>query len=133
MPKDRLAVREWSQIPGIGYGGMFAPVLRLQSICMVLAIAAELKYEIYMMDALTTFFNTNAEEEVFFKISSRHERSKKARVPSVTKIKKSLYGLIHAPIICLVRWIIASATSSFNRSSLTRACTFTRTISASCL
>ena len=51
----------WCQVPGIDYVGMFAPVCRLQNICMVLAIAAELDYEIYMMDAQTAFFKADAE------------------------------------------------------------------------
>ena len=45
----------WSKVSGIDYGGTFAPVCRLQSILMVLAIAAELDYEIYMLDVQTTF------------------------------------------------------------------------------
>ena len=53
--KGRLVARRRSQVPGIDYGGTFAPVRGLQSICMVLTIAAELEYEIYMMDAQMVF------------------------------------------------------------------------------
>ena len=95
--KSRLIVRGWSQVPGIDYGGTFAPISRLQSICMVLVIAAELNYEIYTMDAQTAFFKTNAEEEVLFKISLEYERSNNARVSLVMKAKKSLDGPRHAP------------------------------------
>ena len=48
--KGRLVVLGWSQVPGIDFGGTLSPVYRLQSIRMVLAIAAELDYEVYMLD-----------------------------------------------------------------------------------
>ena len=60
--KSCLVVQEWSQVLGIGYGGTFALVCRLQSIRMMLAIAAELDYEIYMMDVQTAFLNADVEE-----------------------------------------------------------------------
>ena len=49
--KSRLVVLGWAQVPGIDCGGTFAPVCRLQSIRMLLAIAAELDYEVLMLDA----------------------------------------------------------------------------------
>ena len=65
--KGRLVVLGWSQVPGIDYGGTFAPVRRLQSIRMVVAIAAELDYEIYMLDVQTTFLDADVEEKAFVK------------------------------------------------------------------
>ena len=41
--KGQLVVLGWSQVPRIDCGGTFAPVYRLQSIRMVLAIVAELE------------------------------------------------------------------------------------------
>ena len=41
--KGQLVVLGWSQVPRIDCGGTFAPMYRLQSIRMVLAIAAELE------------------------------------------------------------------------------------------
>ena len=41
--KCRLVVLRWSQVPEIVCGGIFAPVYRLQSIRVVLAIAAGLE------------------------------------------------------------------------------------------
>ena len=48
--KGRLVVLGGSQVPGINCGGIFAPVCRLHSIRMVLAIAADQDYEVYMLD-----------------------------------------------------------------------------------
>ena len=41
-PKARLVAKRWNQVPGRDCGGTFAPVCRLQSVRMVLAIAAEM-------------------------------------------------------------------------------------------
>ena len=95
--KGRLVVLGWSQVPGVDCGGTFAPVCRLQSIRMVLPIAAELDYEIYMLDVQTAFLNADVEEEVFVKMDPGYERSNEFEVPLVMKLKKSLYGLRQSP------------------------------------
>ena len=43
------------QILGVDCGGNFAPVCKLQSIRMMLAIAAELDYEVHMLDLQTAY------------------------------------------------------------------------------
>ena len=60
---------------------------------MVLAVAAELDYEIYMLDLQTTFFNADVEEEGFVKMPPGDERRNETEVPLAMKLKKSLYGL----------------------------------------
>ena len=84
--KGRLVVLGWSQVRGIYCGGTFVPVCRLKSIRMVLAIAAELDYEIYMVDVQTPFLNADVEEEAFVEMAPGHERSNKFRLPLVMKL-----------------------------------------------
>ena len=64
---------------------------------MVLAIAAELDYEIYILDVQTAFFNAEVDEEVFGKKVPGYERSNESEVPLIIKIKKSLYDLRQSP------------------------------------
>ena len=71
--KTRLVVLGWAQVSGIDCGSTFAPVCRLQSIRMVLAIAAELDYEVLMLDVQTAFLNANVEEEVYVKMALDYE------------------------------------------------------------
>ena len=47
--KGRAVVLRWGQLPGIDCGSTFAPVCRLQSIRMVLAIAAEYNRECWQL------------------------------------------------------------------------------------
>ena len=49
---------------------------------MVLTIAAELDYEVYMLDVQTTFLNADVEEEVFVKMAPGYEHSNESGVPS---------------------------------------------------
>lgn len=60
---------------------------------MMLAIAAELVYEVFMLDVQTAFLNAKMEEEVFDKMPPGYEITNKFGVPLVMKLKKSLYGL----------------------------------------
>ena len=87
--KGRLVMLGWSQVPGIDCGGTFAPVCRLQSIRMVLAIAVELGYRVYMLDVPTAFLNADVEEEVFGKMAPGYERSNEFEVSLVMKFKKN--------------------------------------------
>ena len=61
--KARLVAKGWNQVPGRDYSGTFAPVCRLQSIRMVLAIAAEMNWEVVQLDVNTAFLYADIEEE----------------------------------------------------------------------
>ena len=95
--QSRLIVPEWAQLPGIICGGTFTPVCRLQSIHMMLAIAAELDYGVLMLDVQTTFLNTDVEKEVYVKMVPGYETYDKSGVPFVMKLKKGIYGLRQSP------------------------------------
>ena len=92
--KSCLVVLGWAQVPGIDCGGCFAPVYRLQSIRMMLAITAELDYEVLILNVQTAFLNADdVEEEVHVKMAPGYETYDKSGVPFVMKLKKRLYGL----------------------------------------
>ena len=65
-------------------GGPFAPVCRLQSIIMMVAITAEQDYKIYMVDVQTAFLDADVEEDVFVKMLPGYERSNKAALSGGT-------------------------------------------------
>ena len=95
--KSRLVVLGWAQVPRIDCGGTFVPVFRLQSIRMMLAVAAELDYEVLMLDVQTAFLNVDIEEDVYFEMAPGYETYDKSEVPFVMKLKKSLYGFRQSP------------------------------------
>ena len=65
--KARLVAQGWNQVHGRDCGGTYAPVCRLQSIRMVLVIAAELNLEVRQLDVKTGFLYADIEEEVYVK------------------------------------------------------------------
>ena len=71
--KGRVVVLGWGQVPGVDCGGTFAPVCRLQSIRMVLAIATEFDFECWQLDYNTAFLNAKVEEEVYVKMAPGYE------------------------------------------------------------
>ena len=82
---------------------------------MMLAIAAELDYKIYMIQVQTSFFNADMEEG-FVKMLPRYEHSNTARVSFLMKCKKSFTDFGKASRTGLIRWISASTTPNFDTS-----------------
>ena len=93
--KARLVAQ--GHVHGRDCGGTYAPVCRLQSIRMVLAIAAELKLEVRQLDVKTAFLYADIEEEVYVKTAPGFETTNKDGVQLVMKLEKSLYGLAQSP------------------------------------
>ena len=60
--QSRLVVLGWAKVPEIDCGDTFAPVCRLESIDMMLAIAAELDYEVLVLGVQIAFLNADVEE-----------------------------------------------------------------------
>lgn len=58
----------YSQIHGIDFHDTFVPVARLESLRLMLAIAAELKITIYQLDVVTAFLNGFLEEKVYMDV-----------------------------------------------------------------
>lgn len=62
--RGHLAVRGWSLVPRIDCDGTFASVCRLQSIRMMLTIAAKLVCGVLMLDVQTGFLNTDVQKDL---------------------------------------------------------------------
>jgi hypothetical protein len=58
--KARLVVKGYSQEPGIDYHDTFAPVSRLDTIKMLLMIAAQTGWYVWQMDVKSAFFEWNS-------------------------------------------------------------------------
>ncbi|PNY10358.1 retrotransposon-related protein, partial [Trifolium pratense] len=93
--KARLVAQGYTQIEGVDFDEIFAPVARLESIRLLLAVACILKFKLYQMDVKSAFLNGYLNEEVYV------EQPKGFVDPSfpnhVYKLKKALYGLKQAP------------------------------------
>ena len=63
--KSRLVAQEYTQVEGIDFDKTFAPVARLESIRILLAIASHLNFKLYQMDVKSVFLNGMLQEEVY--------------------------------------------------------------------
>ena len=63
--KEILVAKGYSQIHGIDYNETFAPVEKMDSIRLALAIAASKQWEMHHMDVKCAFLNGNITEEIY--------------------------------------------------------------------
>ncbi|KAE8709398.1 Agamous-like MADS-box protein AGL6 [Hibiscus syriacus] len=93
--KARLVAKGYSQKAGIDYDEIFAPVARLETIRLIISLAAQNKWKIQQMDVKSAFLNGVLEEELYIQQPSGYEV--KGHEDKVLKLNKALYGLKQAP------------------------------------
>ena len=87
-------VQGWSQRPGIDCGATFAPVCRIESQRLLLAISTQHDWDIYMLDVKSALIQSKIDEEVFVKQAPGYGILKAATgIPMVMKLKQAIYGL----------------------------------------
>src|SRR5579859_5279262 len=89
-----LVARGFSQIYGVNYRDTYAPVVKLESIRILIAIAAIYGLEIHQMDVVTAFLAGELKEEIYMEQPEGYEMNGK---DMVCRLIKSLYGLKQAP------------------------------------
>ena len=93
--KARLVAQGYSQIEEIDYEETFSPVVRLESIRILLEIACSLRIKLYQMDVKNAFLNRILSEEVYVEQPKGFEDQ---IFPNhLYRLKKTLYGLKQAP------------------------------------
>ena len=93
--KARLVAKGYSQRAGIDYDEVFAPVARLETVRLIISLAAQNNWKIHQMDVKSAFLNGVLEEEVYIQQPLGYVVKKNEE--KVLKLKKALYGLKQAP------------------------------------
>ncbi|WVZ89448.1 hypothetical protein U9M48_035855 [Paspalum notatum var. saurae] len=87
--KARLVAKGYSQVEGIDFGEIFAPIARLEAIRFLLAYATHHYMKLYQMDVKSAFLNVYVEQSPGFEDTNNPNH--------VYRLSKALYGLKQAP------------------------------------
>jgi hypothetical protein len=88
-------VKGYAQCRGIDYDEVFAPVERLDSVRLLIALAAQEGWEVHHLDVKSVFLNGDLQEEVF--VEQPVGFIKPGKEHQVLRLRKALYGLHQAP------------------------------------
>ena len=92
--KAHLVAQGYAQCQGLDYDQTFSPVVRLQTVRILLAIAHQYGLYAIQLDVSTAFLNSKIDKDVHVRIPLTFET--KQMEGKCSKLKKALYGLKQA-------------------------------------
>nr|KYP36589.1 Retrovirus-related Pol polyprotein from transposon TNT 1-94 [Cajanus cajan] len=128
--KARLVAKGFTQKQDIDFFDTFAPVARISSIRVLIALASIHRLVIHQMDVKTAFLNGELEEEIYM------TQPEGCEVPGqenkVCRLLKSLYGLKQAPKQWHEKFDQVLLNDGFSSSSADK-CVYTKSMNDDCV
>eukprot|EP00252_Welwitschia_mirabilis_P009026 TRINITY_DN21303_c0_g1_i1.p1 TRINITY_DN21303_c0_g1~~TRINITY_DN21303_c0_g1_i1.p1 ORF type:complete len:158 (-),score=29.73 TRINITY_DN21303_c0_g1_i1:15-488(-) len=90
--KARLVAKGYEQRPGLDYQEVFSLVARMETIRLIIALAAQNQWKIHQMDVKLAFLNGPLQGKVYVEQPPGFLKQ-----GNEEKLKKALYGLKQAP------------------------------------
>jgi hypothetical protein len=112
--KARLVAKGYVQQAGIDYDEVLAPVARVDSVRLLLALAAHKGWEVHHMDVKSAFLNGDLQEEVY--VSQPAGFITNGAEDKVFRLHKALYGLKQAPRAWNAKFDTTMGSLGFRRS-----------------
>jgi hypothetical protein len=94
--KARLVAKGFSQVEGVDYDEIFSPVVRYETIRIILALTALEKLHITGLDVKSAFLYGELEEEIY--MSQPEGFVTKGQEHKVLRLKRAMYGLKQAAL-----------------------------------
>uniref|UniRef100_A0A8R7U4Q1 Reverse transcriptase Ty1/copia-type domain-containing protein n=1 Tax=Triticum urartu TaxID=4572 RepID=A0A8R7U4Q1_TRIUA len=93
--KARLVVKGYAQRQGVDFDEVFAPVARMETVRVLIALAAHAGWPVHHMDVKSAFLNGDLAKEVF--VHQPEGFINDDNPHGVLRLSKALYGLRQAP------------------------------------
>ncbi|GJR49295.1 zinc finger, CCHC-type containing protein [Tanacetum coccineum] len=93
--KARLVAKGYVQEQGIDFDEVFAPVARIETVRLILALAAYHGWQVHHLDVKSAFLHGDLKEEVY--VTQPEGFVQQGNSGKVYKLTKALYGLRQAP------------------------------------
>ena len=93
--KARLVAKGYAQEYGVDYEEVYAPVARMDTVRMILALAAQRGWCVFQLDVKSAFLHGKLAENVYVEQPRGYEIKNEEH--KVYKLNKALYGLKQAP------------------------------------
>ncbi|CAN0896019.1 Retrovirus-related Pol polyprotein from transposon TNT 1-94 [Linum grandiflorum] len=112
--KARLVAQGYRQEYGIDYDETFAPVAKMQTVRMLLALAAQKVWPLYQLDVKNAFLHGQLKETVYMECPPGYNQASEGMV---CLLNRSLYGLKQAPRAWFETFQTLILDSGFQQSS----------------
>ena len=113
--KARLVAKGYTQTYGIDYQDTFSPVAKLNTVRVLLSLAANLDWPLHQFDVKNAFLHGDLEEEVYMDIPPGYTASSQTEI--VCKLQRTLYGLKQSPRAWFGRFSLAMRKYGFQQSN----------------
>ena len=92
--KTRLVVKGYIQTYGVNYEDTFAPVVKLNTVGILLSLATNLDWSLHQFDVKNAFIHGELTDEVYMDIPPGYNTT---QTGTICKLRNALYGMKQSP------------------------------------